>query len=118
MNKLKSCISFPVDYLYESVQHNHYIIVNIEGVCVMRATLSYIPYNEYKWRLTELSYCEDLENKQDVFRKLIDSILKDISDTNNYFYIEVDNNMASVVKDCPWIRCLEDNIYVCKATSH
>lgn len=112
MNKLKSCISFPVDYLYESVQHNHYIIVNIEGVCVMRATLSDIPYNEYKWRLTELSYCEDLENKQDVFRKLIDSILKDISDTNNYFYIEVDNNMASVVKDCPWIRCLEDNIYV------
>lgn len=118
MNKLKSFISFPVDLLYESVQHNHYIIVNIEGVCVMRATLSDIPYNEYKWRLTELSCCEDLENKQDVFRKLIDSILKDISDTNNYFYIEVDNNMTSVIKDCPWISCLEDNIYVCKATSH
>ncbi|MBE6193742.1 MAG: hypothetical protein E7139_07380 [Rikenellaceae bacterium] len=118
MNKLKSFISFPVDHLYESVQHNHYIIVNIEGVCVMRATLSDIPHNEYKWRLTELSYCEDLENKQDVFRKLIDSILKDISDTNNYFYIEVDNNMPSVIKDCPWISCLEDNIYVCKATSH
>ena len=82
----------------------------------MRATLSNIPYNEYEWRLTELSYCEDLENQQNVFRNLIDSILKNQSDTNNYFYVVDDNGEQSVIKDCQWLSRLEDNIYVCKAT--
>lgn len=118
MKSLKPFITFPAEYLYETVQHHHYIIVNIDGEYIMRATLSNIPYNEYKWRLTELSYCEDLVNPQNVFRNLIDSILKNQSDTNNYFYVVDDNGEQSVIKDYSWLSRLEDNIYVCKAKKY
>ena len=118
MKSLKPFITFPAEYLYETVQHHHYIIVNIDGEYIMRATLSNIQYNEYEWRLTELSYCEDLVNQQNVFRKLIDSILKDMSDTNSCFYVVDDNGEQSVIKDYSWLSRLEDNIYVCNAAKY
>ena len=118
MATFKTFISFPPEHMYETAQHYHYIIVNIDGECIMRATLSNIPYNEFQWRLTELSYCEDLEEQQKVLRRLIDCILKNMSDTNYYFYVADDNSEPSIIKDCPWLNLLEDNIYVCRATKH
>ena len=116
MTTFKTLISFPPEYLYETVQHHHYIIVSVDGECIMRATLSNIPYNEYNWRLTELSCCEDLEEQPAVFRRLIDCILKNMSDTNYYFYVVDENSEQSVIKDCQWLSRIEDNIYECKAT--
>lgn len=105
--------------LFDPMKNKSMVYVNSGGDCILRITLSYMPYEKYDWRVTEFSYDEHLTQEEvaQLFMDFMNMIVKGLFDTSFYFYVKIEEHDKP--RNIPQFKFLnhpQDDMYVCHYT--
>jgi len=105
--------------LFDPMKNKSMVYMNAEKNCIMRITLSYMPYEEYDWRVTEFSYDEHLTQEEvaQLFIDFMNMIVKELSDTSFYFYAKIEeHDKPRNIPQFGFLEQVKDDMYVSKYT--